>query len=275
MKRIALITAALLLFAACTKEELTPEPQPQPIAPISLTGTSWVGTCDDDFLGQYPATIFWELDFLTDSTGEIHLTAVIAAQPQDDMTFPFYYSIEGTEVSLSCYAFGDAPETFDYDTAERTFTMELYVGDGNVFIGGTTIFRLKDEYRPDFPVNTSWTAEQQLPSGDTLMPVHWGLDFWEYGWSGQVNYCAGNTCAGVPLFWQYDSAAHSGTIAINGTQHPFTYDPATDILTLEYTTEVYGTTIPIGGTLQFRRDTTIGDDKEQPSQIINTITLTH
>ena len=213
-----------------------------------------MGTCDDDFyVWNYPATIFWEFDFFTDSTGEIQLTAVIAAQPQDSASFPFRYSIEGTEVSVYCEAFGDEPFAFDYDTSSRTFTMELYIGDGNTTIGGVTVFHLKDEYQPDFPVNTSWTAEQQLPSGDTLMPVHWGLDFWEYGWGGQVNYCAGTTCAGISFFWHYDSTANSGTVAINGTQHPFSYNPATDILTLEYTTNVYGTNVPIGGTLQFHR----------------------
>ncbi len=257
MRHLATLTAALLLFAACTKEEPTTEPQPQTAPPVSLAGTEWVGTCDDDFyVWDYPATIFWEFDFLTDSTGEIKLTAVIAAQPQDELTDPFRYSIEGTEVSVSCYAFGDEPLKFDYDTSARTFTLELYIGDGNTTIGGTTVFHLKGEEQPAFPVSTSWTARQQLPSGDTLMPVHWGLDFWEYGWGGQVNYCAGSTCAGVSLFWHYDSASHSGTVSIDGTRHPFTYDPATDILTLEYTTQIYGTTIPIGGTLQFYRDTT-------------------
>jgi hypothetical protein len=85
------------------------------------------------------------------------------------------------------------------------------------------------------------------------MPVEWGLDFWEYGWGGQINYCAGGTCAGTSFLWQYDSTTHSGTIRINGTRHPFTYDPATDLLTLDYSTHIYGTNVSIGGTLQFRR----------------------
>jgi hypothetical protein len=58
MKKIAFITmAAFLLFAACKKEP-TPEPQPQPgtTTNISLAGTSWVGTYDDNSRG-YPATL--------------------------------------------------------------------------------------------------------------------------------------------------------------------------------------------------------------------------
>ena len=69
--------------------------------------------------------------------------------------------------------------------------MQVSSGSMLTTLGGTTVFRPLGQEIPAFPVNTSWTAEQQLPSGDTLMPVHWGLDFWEYGWGGQVNYCAG------------------------------------------------------------------------------------
>lgn len=254
MKRFAFILAALLLFAACTKEEPSPEPQPRPTAAISLAGTSWVGGFDGDSQG-YPLTFTWRFDFLTDSTGEYHLDCVFAANQQPTQDGTFRYTFDGTDGTV--LPDGHNPLPFVYDSAQQTISMEIImqVGSGSMSttLGGTTVFRPLGQEIPAFPVNTSWTAEQQLPSGDTLMPVHWGLDFWEYGWGGQVNYCAGSTCAGVSLFWRYDSAAHSGTIAINGTQHPFIYDPATDILTLEYTTEVYGTTVPIGGTLQFHR----------------------
>ncbi|MBQ8702806.1 MAG: hypothetical protein IJ524_00330 [Bacteroidales bacterium] len=83
------------------------------------------------------------------------------------------------------------------------------------------------------------------------MPVEWGLDFWEYGWGGQVNYCANGTGAGTSFLWQYDSTSHSGHIKINGTTYPFTYDPSTETLSLDYSTTVYGTNITIGGNLQF------------------------
>lgn len=265
MKRITLILTAVLLIAACTKEQQQQEPQSQPTTAPSLAGTKWVGTCDDDFY-SHPATIFWEFNFLTDSTGEIHLSAVIGAQPQDSVLLPFRYSLDGAEGSVYCEDFGNEPFTFDYDTAAQILTMELYIGGGNNVIGGVTIFHLKENAYPTFPVNTVWTAEQQLPSGDTLMPVHWGLNLWEYGWGGQVNYCAGSTCTGVSLFWHYDSASHSGTIIVNGSQHPFTYDPATDILTLEYATQIYGTTISIGGTLQFHRDTTAESPKKHKKE---------
>ena len=85
------------------------------------------------------------------------------------------------------------------------------------------------------------------------MPVDWGLDFWEYGWGGQINYCAGQTCSGTSFLWQYDSMTHSGSVRINGTRHPFTYDPIADLLTLDYNTRLHGTSVNIGGTLQFRR----------------------
>lgn len=252
MKRFAFILAALLLFAACTKEE--PQPQSQPTADVSLAGTSWIGGFDGDFQG-YPHTFTWRFDFLTDSTGEYHLDCVLAAHLQPSQEGPFRYTFDGSDGIVT--PDGHNPISFVYNLVSQTISMEIIMqvssGSMSTTLGGTTVFRPLGQEIPAFPVNTSWTAEQQLPSGDTLMPVHWGLDFWEYGWGGQVNYCAGATCAGVSLFWRYDSAAHSGTIAINGTQHPFTYDPATDILTLEYTTEVYGTTVPIGGTLQFRR----------------------
>ena len=93
------------------------------------------------------------------------------------------------------------------------------------------------------------------------MPVEWRLDFWEYGWGGQVSYCAGSTCSGTSFLWQYDSTTHSGSIRINGSQHPFTYDPSTDILTLDYSTHIYGTNVSIGGILLFRR----GDDQKDAS----------
>ncbi len=82
MKKIAFITmAAFLLFAACKKEP-APEPQPQTdTAPtVSLAGTSWEGSYDDNYQG-YPATLMWSIDFLTDSTGTLHLDIVIAANP--------------------------------------------------------------------------------------------------------------------------------------------------------------------------------------------------
>ena len=226
MKKIAFITiAAFLLFAACKKEP-TPEPQPQPgtTTNISLAGTSWVGTYDDNYRG-YPATLTWSIDFLTDSTGTLHLDIVIAASPQPSVDDNFTY----------------------------TFATNMFVGDGNITLGGYTVLYPEGQEKYVFPVKTSWKAEQQLTVGDTLMPVDWGLDFWEYGWGGQINYCAGRTCSGTSFLWQYDSTTHSGSVRINGTRHPFTYDPIADLLTLDYSTHIYGTTVNIGGTLQFRR----------------------
>ncbi len=130
----------------------------------------------------------------------------------------------------------------------------MFVGDGNVTLGGYTVLYPEGKEQYVFPVRTSWEAEQQLTVGDTLMPVEWGLDFWEYGWGGQINYCAGSTCEGTSFLWQYDSTTHSGSIRINGMQHPFTYDPTTDLITLDYSTLIYGTTDTIGGSLQFHRE---------------------
>lgn len=254
MKQFAFLTAAFLLLAACTKQEPTPEPQLQPTATASLAGTSWVGGFDGDFQ-NYPLTFSWRFDFLTDSTGEYHLDCVFAANPQPTEVGPFHYTFDGTDGIVT--PDGHNPLPFVYDSASQTICMEInmQVGSGSMstLLGGRTVLRPLGQEIPAFPVNTSWTAEQQLPSGDTLMPVQWGLDFWEYGWGGQVNYCANGTCMGVSLFWHYDSPSHTGSVSINGTQHPFTYDPATDILTLEYSTQIYGTDIPIGGTLQFCR----------------------
>ncbi len=224
MKKIAFITmAAFLLFAACKKEPINePQPQTDTAPTVSLAGTSWEGSYDDNYRG-YPATLIWSLDFLTDSTGTLHLDIVIAASPQPSVDDNFTYTFDGREIC--------------------TYGSEN-MGDSSLFTYDSTNV---------FPVKTSWKAEQQLTVSDTLMPVEWGLDFWEYGWGGQINYCAGRTCAGTSFLWQYDSTTHSGTVRINGTRHPFTYDPIADLLTLDYNTRLHGTSVNIGGTLQFRR----------------------
>lgn len=249
MKRIALIVLAALLFAACQKEESSQVVHNR-TAEVALTGTTWVGTYDDTFQG-YPATLTWTLELLTDSTGTLHFNLVIAAQPQPSLDNVFTYTFDGTNGTLYSDNMSE-PGHFVYDSTRRTITMTLQIGDGNVTLGGETEFHPQGEAHDAFPVNTSWEAEQQLSSGDTLMPVEWGLDFWEYGWGGQVNYCAAGTCSGTSFLWQYDSTLHTGLININGTQCPFSYDPATGILTLNYSTTIYGTAITIGGTLTFR-----------------------
>ena len=260
MKQITLIiTMAVLLFAACKKEP-TPEPQPQPdtTTNISLAGTSWVGTYDDNYRG-YPATLTWSIDFLTDSTGTLHLDMVIAAQPQASIDDTFTYTFDGS------YGENTGGTQFTYDSITHTISTELFVGDGNITLGGYTVLYPEGQEQYVFPVKTSWKAEQQLTVSDTLMPVEWGLDFWEYGWGGQINYCANGTCCGSLLFWQYDSTTHSGSIRINGMQHPFTYDPTTDLITPDYSTHIYGTTVSIGGTLLFRRE----DDIKKSFEFVN------
>ena len=254
MKKIAFITmAAFLLFAACKKEP-APEPQPQTdTAPtVSLAGTTWVGSYDDNYRG-YPATLMWSIDFLTDSTGTLHLDIVIAASPQPSVDDNFTYTFDGREIcTYGSENMGDS-SLFTYDSTTHTISTNMFVGDGNVTLGGYIVLYPEGQEQYVFPVRTSWEAEQQLTVGDTLMPVEWGLDFWEYGWGGQINYCAGGTCAGTSFLWQYDSTTHSGTVRINGTRRPFTYDPIADLLTLDYNTRLHGTSVNIGGTLQFRR----------------------
>lgn len=255
MKRFAFITLAALLFAACQKEEVeptpTPQPQPQPTPTVSLAGTSWVGTYNDNYMG-YPATLTWSLEFLTDSTGTLHLDMVIATQTQPSFDDAIIYTFDGTDIA--CYGEKMGESHFTYDSIHHTITTGMYVGDGTTTLGGETVLYPKGEAHDVFPVNTSWEAEQQLTVSDTLMPVKWGLDFWEYGWGGQVNYCAGSTCAGTSFLWQYDSTSHTGTIRINSSTYPFSYDPATDVLTLNYSTNIYGTTVTIGGTLEFHKE---------------------
>ena len=263
MKKITLITMAVLLFAACKKEP-SPEPQPQPdtTPAVSLAGTSWVGTYDDNYYG-YPATLTWSLEFLTDSTGTLHLDIVIAAQPAASFDDAFIYTFDGTEGTVYSNSQTEAVY-FSYDSINHTITWELKIIEGttNTTLGGVTVFYPEGQEPSVFPAKTSWKANQQLTASDTLMPVEWGLDFWEYGWGGQINYCAGSTCAGTSFLWQYDSTAHTGSIRINGTRHPFTYDPTTDLITLDYSTHIYGTSITIGGTLQFLRE----DDLKKSSK---------
>ena len=264
MKKIAFITmAAFLLFAACKKEPINePQPQTDTAPTVSLAGTSWEGSYDDNYRG-YPATLIWSLDFLTDSTCTLHSDGVIAAQPQPSYDFDFIYTLDGTEGTAYSDNFS-GPVYFTYDSTNRTITWELLVTDGRDTLGGVTVFYPQGQQPSIFPVRTSWEAEQQLTVSDTLMPVDWGLDFWEYGWGGQINYCAGSTCAGTSFLWQYDSTTHSGTVRINGTRHPFTYDPIADLLTLDYNTRLHGTSVNIGGTLQFRRKDTMKKTYRSP-----------
>lgn len=251
MKRIALIVLAALLFAACQKEESSQVVHNR-TAEVALTGTSWVGNYDDNFQ-EFPATLTWSLDFLTDSTGTIHLDLVVAAQPQPSTDIAFKYTMDGTEGTTYSENMSGHGQ-FTYDSISHTIIMNMQIGDGNISLGGITTFYPKGETHDAFPTNTSWSSEQQLQAGDTLMPVEWGLDFWEYGWGGQVNYCANGTCCGTSFLWQYDSATHTGRITINGATYPFSYDPSTELLTLEYTTSLYGTDVTIGGVLRFTAD---------------------
>ena len=242
MKKIAFITmAAFLLFAACKKEPINePQPQTDTAPTVSLAGTSWEGSYDDNYRG-YPATLMWSIDFLTDSTGT--LGREICTYGSENM--------------------GDS-SLFTYDSTTHTISTNMFVGDGNVTLGGYTVLYPEGQEQYVFPVRTSWEAEQQLTVSDTLMPVDWGLDFWEYGWGGQINYCAGQTCSGTSFLWQYDSTTHSGSVRINGTRHPFTYDPIADLLTLDYNTRLHGTSVNIGGTLQFRRKDTMKKTNRSP-----------
>ena len=244
------------------KKELIPTPQPDPTETVSLVGTSWVGTYDDNYMG-YPATLTWSINFLTDSTGTIHFELVIAAQPQPSLDDSFRYVLDGAEATLYSDNMSE-PGHFTYDSIAHTIKMHLQIGDGNVTLGGETVFYPQGETHNEFPVSTSWEAEQQLTVSDTLMPVTWGLDFWEYGWGGQVNYCANGTCSGTSFFWQYDSTSHTGTIRINVSTYPFSYDPANDIVTLNYSTNIYGTNVIIGGALQFHRKNTLDEKLTSP-----------
>ena len=115
---------AVLLFAACQKEP-TPEPQPQPdpTPTISLAGTSWVGTYDDNYRG-YPATLTWSLDFLTDSTGILHVDLVIAAQPQASVDDAFTYTFDGESGTITTTdEDGTTTVPFTYNKKENTIVI--------------------------------------------------------------------------------------------------------------------------------------------------------
>lgn len=261
MKHFTFIMMSVLIFSACKKEETSPTQQPHhnETPSVSLSGTSWEGSFDDNFY-NYPATLMWNIDFLTDSTGSLHLELVVAGQLQPSIDDSFIYTFNGTE---GFYISDKMPESkrFTYESSNNTITIELLIGDGNITLGGLTVFYPENQQPLAFPVNTSWEAEQQFTVCDTVMPVNWGLDFWEYGLGGQINYCAGSTCCGIPLLWQYDSTTHSGFIDVYNVKHPFTYEPETGILTLDYSTTIYGSNITIGGTLQFQHENKLDKKK--------------
>lgn len=161
---MAFIVWMALLFVSCDKEQ---EPIRQPDTESTntyLSGTSWGGKYDDNFY-VYPATLTWRLDFLTDSTGTLSFFLVIAAQPQLSMTDSFLYSLDGSTGTL----YGDnilEPGGFIYDSINHTITMNLQIGDGNVSLGGTTVFHLHEDSCDLFPVNSSWEAEQCVTAND-------------------------------------------------------------------------------------------------------------
>ncbi len=256
MKRITFAMISALLFVACQKEEAapTPNPGPDPTPTVSLSGTSWVGCFDDIYTyhGQeYPATLTWNFNFLTDSTGELLLELVIAGTEQPSMSSSFRYTFDGTEGWIYDEVFSE-PYSFDYDSTTNTLTMELYISDGTTSLGGTTVFHSRGQMpTADFPANTVWNTEQYLTVSDTLMSVQWRFEFWDYSLGAALSYSANGTCWSTSALWLYDSNSHSGSILINSSTYPFTYDPSTGILSLEYSTTLYDTSVPIGGTLQF------------------------
>ncbi len=254
MKRFAIILSAIMIVAACTKE---PEPQPEPHHPTvtSLAQTSWVGGYDGDFQ-NCPLTFTWTFHFLTDSTGEVQIDCVVAANPQPTQTALFNYTFNG--VSGTIFPQGHNPIQFVYDIDSRTIQAELIVEVGNghtsTVLGGSTLLYPAGETPPvAFPVNTIWGANQQIAVGDSVMYVTWRLDFWEYGWGGQLSCCGGSYCVGRSHFWQYDTTSHTGSINIYGIEYPFSYDPTGRVLTLDYTSTLPmgSINIPIGGALMF------------------------
>ena len=252
MKKIGIILTAIMLLAACEKQKVDP-PQHEPSTPMSLTETSWVGSYSYTYQG-YPATVTWNLDFNTDSAGELFLEQTVAATPQPSVSLAFGYTFDGSSGTIACEEFADTLG-FEYDSALRTIAMELYVGDGRNIYGGVIRFYPRGQQPSEpFPANSTWTAQQQVEANDTLvLPVKWDIDFWEYAMGGSLTCRVNNSGPSSHIFWQYDSLAHSGALRVNGRQYPFTYDPISEVLTLEYSTTipVNSVVLPIGGTIMF------------------------
>lgn len=258
MKRLTFIAMAALLFAACQKEEPTPTPQPQPdpTPTVSLAGTSWIGIYEDNYQG-YPAVLTWSLDFLTDSTGELFLDLVVANQQQAPMTIQFTYTFDGSSYG-TCRSTVGGIWNFVYNAQDTTITMAVGLNaNGGTTLGGLTTFHPRGSNpgtTAAFPEESQWQTIQQVTAGDSTATVAWSLEFWDYATGGALTYrCNGNGTS-TNVFWQYDNTTHTGIITLNGAQHPFTYDPATETLTLDYSTTLYGTNVTIGGTLQFHRE---------------------
>ncbi len=259
MKRIAVIVMAALLYAACQKDEPSNLQQPQnsPTQTISLAGTSWMGTYEDSYQG-YPAILTWSLDYLTDSTGELYLDLLVANQQQSPLTIAFTYTFDGVGHG-TCFADGNKRTDFDLNAADSTITMMLYLNanGGVARLGGITVFHpVNRQPAPaaDFPANTRWSVSQEIQSGDTLLTVDFSLEFWDYATGGSLTYRCNGSGLSTVAYWQYDDGSHEGILTVNGVRYGFAYNPEADIITLSYTTVLYGTDLTIGGTLLFYRD---------------------
>ena len=127
MKRIALFTAAIMLFTTCTEKEPTSEPEPQHEAAPSLAETTWEVSFDGDYQ-NHPLTATWWFDFMSDSTVEILIDLVIAAQSQPLGTLGLHqYTFDGRHGNILID--GDTIP-FEYDSVSGTLRAEFYLEVG-------------------------------------------------------------------------------------------------------------------------------------------------
>lgn len=282
---VAIVALATVSLTSCEGEPpVTPTPGPNPgTETVDLTGTSWVGVYNDTYQ-NYPAVMTWSLDFTTATEGELFFELTVAGQRQNSVTVPFTWTFDGVNGVMDAGPMGGAP--FTYDAQTNTIQMNMMVeveGDGATLGGMTTFYpRGQEPVNPDqpgdndstsvqpgeitdlFPANTRWRASEETvyPAGelgDLPMTLNYEITF-RNNHTGFLQVSAtvlGQTSdpQSVWFNWEFDNATNTGNFLVQGVPLPFSYDPASNTITSDFSFNVDGTGQQVGGTLTFTQVT--------------------
>ena len=142
-----LFAAAFMTFAACSKDNNDPEPQP--VHYYDLSGTTWESQMANTFsymgIVEIDLDLFASLDFFSDTSGESYYDLTMAGENQN-YTEQFTYKFDGTALTLYT-VHNDTTMTEDiylYDRTNNTFWQEV----PDEVIEGTPI-NIRDLYGSD------------------------------------------------------------------------------------------------------------------------------